>query len=88
MSYSHFVVMIREIKKFSHMEVHVCYLGPRIFYVESSNAEVGTLYSVLLLLFIRAPDAPPVGLLCYPSVLDVPTFAASPASRPCYPRDP
>jgi hypothetical protein len=36
-----------------------------------------------------APDAPqPVGLLCYPSVSDVPTFAASPAPRPCYPRDP
>jgi hypothetical protein len=26
--------------------------------------------------------------LCYPSVLDVPTFAASPSPRPCYPRDP
>jgi hypothetical protein len=36
-----------------------------------------------------APDAPqPVGLLCYPSVLDVPNFAASPSPRPCYPRDP
>jgi hypothetical protein len=36
-----------------------------------------------------APDAPqPVGLLCYPSVLDIPTFAASPPPRPCYPRDP
>jgi hypothetical protein len=36
-----------------------------------------------------APDAPqPVGLLCYSSVLDVPTFAASPSPRPCYPRDP
>jgi hypothetical protein len=36
-----------------------------------------------------APDAPqPVGLLCYPSVLDVPTFAASPSPHPCYPRDP
>jgi hypothetical protein len=34
-----------------------------------------------------APDAPqPVGLLCYPSVLDVPTFAASPSPRPCYPK--
>jgi hypothetical protein len=48
---------------------------------------------LLLLLFVRdrayAPDAPqPVGLLCYPSVLDVPTFAASPSPRPCYPRDP
>lgn len=42
MSYSHFVV-IREVKKFSHMEVNVCYLGPRIFCVESSNAEVQTL---------------------------------------------
>jgi hypothetical protein len=36
-----------------------------------------------------APDAPqPVGLLCYPSVLDVPSFAASPPPSPCYPRDP
>jgi hypothetical protein len=36
-----------------------------------------------------APDAlQPVGLLCYPSVLDVPTFVASPSPRPCYPRDP
>jgi hypothetical protein len=36
-----------------------------------------------------ASDAPqPVGLLCYPSVLDVPTFATSPSPRPCYPRDP
>jgi hypothetical protein len=26
--------------------------------------------------------------LCYPSVLDVPTFAASASPRPCYPRDP
>jgi hypothetical protein len=35
------------------------------------------------------PDAPqPVGLLCYPSVLDVPTFIASPSPRACYPRDP
>jgi hypothetical protein len=35
------------------------------------------------------PHAPqPVGLLSYPSVLDVPTFAASPPPRPCYPRDP
>jgi hypothetical protein len=35
------------------------------------------------------PDAPqPMGLLCYPNVLDVPTFAASPSPRPCYPRDP
>jgi hypothetical protein len=35
-----------------------------------------------------APDAPqPVGQLCYPSVLDVPTFAASPSPRPCYPRN-
>jgi hypothetical protein len=34
-------------------------------------------------------DAPqPVGLLCYPSVLHVPTFATSPSPRPCYPRDP
>jgi hypothetical protein len=24
-----------------------------------------------------------VGLLCYPSVLDVPTFGASPSPRPC-----
>jgi hypothetical protein len=31
-----------------------------------------------------APDAPqPVGLLYYPSVLDVPTFAASSPPRPC-----
>jgi hypothetical protein len=30
-----------------------------------------------------APDGPQlVGLLCYPSVLDVPTFAASPSPRP------
>jgi hypothetical protein len=30
-----------------------------------------------------APDAPqPVSLLCYPSVSDVPTFAASPSPRP------
>jgi hypothetical protein len=36
-----------------------------------------------------APDAlQPVGVLCYPRVLDVPTFAASPSPRPCYPRDP
>jgi hypothetical protein len=36
-----------------------------------------------------APDAPqPVGLLCYPSVLDGPTFAASPSPRPCYPERP
>jgi hypothetical protein len=36
-----------------------------------------------------APDAlQPIGLLCYPSVLDVPAFAASPSPRPCYPRDP
>jgi hypothetical protein len=35
-----------------------------------------------------APDATqPVGLLCYPSVLDVLTFAASPSPRPCYPRE-
>jgi hypothetical protein len=35
-----------------------------------------------------ALDAPqPVGLLCYPSVLDVPTFAASLSARPRYPRD-
>jgi hypothetical protein len=33
--------------------------------------------------FRQGPDAPqPVGLLCYPSVLDVPTFAASPSPRP------
>jgi len=42
MSYSHFVV-IREVKKFSHMEVNVCYMGSRIFYVGSSNAEAGNL---------------------------------------------
>jgi len=42
MSYSHFVV-IREVKKFSHMEVNVCYVSPRLLYVESSNAEAGTL---------------------------------------------
>jgi hypothetical protein len=36
-----------------------------------------------------APDAPQtVGPLCYPSVLDVPSFAASPSPCPCYPRDP
>ena len=37
-----------------------------------------------------APDAPqPSDLLCNPLiVLDVPTFSASPSSRPCYPRDP
>jgi hypothetical protein len=36
-----------------------------------------------------APDArQPAGLLCYPSVSDVPTFAASPSPCPCYPRDP
>jgi hypothetical protein len=35
-----------------------------------------------------APDAPqPVGLLCYPRVLDVPTFATRPSPRRCYPRD-
>ena len=35
-----------------------------------------------------APDAPqPVGLLCNPTVLDVPNFATSP-SPPCNPRDP
>jgi len=42
MPYNHFVV-VREVKKFSHMEVKVCYMGPRIFYVESSNAEARTL---------------------------------------------
>jgi hypothetical protein len=36
-----------------------------------------------------SPDAPqPVGLLCYPNVLDVPTLAASPSPLPCYSRDP
>ena len=37
-----------------------------------------------------APDAPqPIDLLCNPiNVQPVPTFAASPPSRPCYPRDP
>jgi hypothetical protein len=36
-----------------------------------------------------APDAPQsVGPLCYSSVFDVPTSAASPSPRPCYPRDP
>ena len=36
------------------------------------------------------PDAPqPVDLLCNPIIVQtVPTFAASPPSRPCYPRDP
>ena len=37
-----------------------------------------------------APDAPqPIDLLCNPSIVQtVPKFAASPPSRPCYPRDP
>jgi hypothetical protein len=37
-----------------------------------------------------APDAPqPIDLLCNPSIVQTfPTFAASPPSGPCYPRDP
>jgi hypothetical protein len=63
-------------------------------FLSSSCFENGTVLHPYFFFFSSgprayAPNAPqPVGLLCYPSVLHVPTFAASSSPRPCYPRDP
>jgi hypothetical protein len=48
-------------------------IGLHVKYPSSSFSSGGRAYD---------PDAPqPVRLLCYPSVLDVPTFATSPSPR-------